>query len=87
MGEVHTVEERSTGQTVAKVVEPTWGGGLVSAYLTAFRDNNPFAQINNHLSCGYAGTDIGIFRGQAEDRRIQYRSADRNLIDRLFSVN
>lgn len=82
-----TVEERSTGKIVAKLQEPAWGGGLVSSYITALTDNNPFSHINRYLSCGYAGHGIGVFRGRSDARRDLYQSADQNLIDRLFIVN
>lgn len=81
------VEDRSTGKIVAKLQEPAWGGGLVSSYITALTDNNPFRHINSYLSCGYAGQEIGVFRGQSESRRELYKSADQNLINQLFVVN
>lgn len=82
-----TVEERSTGNIVAKLEEPAWGGGLAGSYITALTEDNPFSQINRYLSCGYAGQQIGIFRGQSDARRGFYQSADQNLIDQLFVIN
>jgi hypothetical protein len=82
-----TIEERSTGKLVAKVREPAWGGGLVGSYISALTNNNPFSHINRYLSCGYAGQEIGIFRGQSNSRRELYQSADQNLTDQFFIVN
>mgnify|MGYP000913885251 FL=1 len=82
-----TVEERSTGKLLVKIQEPAWGGGLVSSYITALTDNNPFSHINRYLSCGYAGQEIGIFRGPSNARRDLYQSADQNLTDQFFIVN
>jgi hypothetical protein len=79
-----TIEERSTGTLVAKVQESAWGGGLAGSYVGALSKLNPFYGSNRYLSCGYAGQEIGIFRGDSRDRRQLYQSADENLIRQVF---
>jgi len=79
-----TIEERSTGNLVASVQEPAWGGGLAGSYIAGLSKVNPFSGPNSYLSCGYAGQEIGIFRGDAKDRRQLYQSSDENLIEQVF---
>ena len=81
-----TIEERSTGNLVAKISEPAWGGGLAGIYIAALTQNSPFGLTNNYLSCGYAGQEIGVFRGPSDTRKRLYKIADQNLIDQVFKI-
>lgn len=79
-----TIEERSTGKLIASVEESAWGGGLAGSFVAALSKLNPFYSSHRYLSCGYAGEEIGIFRGDSKDRSQLYRTADQNLIEQVF---
>lgn len=79
-----TIEERATGILVASTQEPAWGGGLAGNYIAALSKLNPFYSSTRYLSCGYAGREIGIFRGDSKERRQLYQFADQKLIEQVF---
>ena len=81
------IEERTTGTIVASFTEPAWGGGLAGSYIGVFTALNPFLTDNNHLSCGYAGEELGIFRGHSKERSKLYREADQRLIEQVFVLS
>jgi hypothetical protein len=78
------IEERSTGKLVASVEEPAWGGGVAGSFVAALSKLSPFYSSHRYLSCGYAGQEIGIFRGDSKDRRQLYEAADQKLIEQVF---
>ncbi len=80
------IEERSTGDLVASVQEPAWGGGMAGTFIAAVAEKNPFYAHSRYLSCGYTGKDIGVFRGNSESRRQFYQSADHNLVEQVFII-
>ena len=80
------IEERVTGNLVASVQEPAWGGGVAGTFIAAVAEKNPFYFHSRYLSCGYTGKSIGVFRGNSESRRWLYQSADHNLIEQVFTL-
>lgn len=80
------IEERISGNLVASVQEPAWGGGVAGTFIAAVAEKNPFYVHSRYLSCGYTGKDIGVFRGNAESRRLLYQSADHNLVEQVFTL-
>ncbi|MBZ0142933.1 MAG: hypothetical protein KJZ92_02500 [Rhodocyclaceae bacterium] len=79
-----SIEERNNGMLLARAIEPAWGGGLAGLYVGIFSDGNPFQ--SRYFSCGYAGQDIGPFRGVGKERHDLYQIADRSLIERVFVI-
>ncbi len=78
------IEDRATKAMVASIQESVWGGGLAGSYIAALSKLNPFYSSNRYLSCGYAGQEIGIFRGDSKQRSQLYRAADQGLIEQVF---
>lgn len=78
------IEDRTTGEMVAQLQERVWGGGLAGYYLSAVTSLNPFNVRNRHVGCGYANSEIILFRGVSRENGMLYRSADQRLIEELF---
>lgn len=80
-----TIENRLNGTVVAKINEPAWGGGLAGLYIGTFRIfSSP--SMDNYMSCGYAGNQLGLYRGESQRRRELYITADQKLIQKVFSM-
>lgn len=80
------IEERISGNLIASVQEPAWGGGVAGTFIAAVAEKNPFYVHSRYLSCGYIGKGIGVFRGNSQSRQRLYQSADHNLVEQVFAL-
>ena len=78
------IKELGAEIPIAQVNELAWGGGLIGHYVGLFADFSPFNSM--HLSCGFAGSGIGVWRGNSRNRYDSYEQAERSLFDQVFSL-
>lgn len=81
------ISDRKTDDILVKLQEPAWGGGIVGAYLSSLTKLNPFHSSDKYLSCGFAGNEIGLYRGSSKARYTLYKKADSDLINKIFILD